>query len=128
MYDILLHCGKRTETRDIMFRFLRRKYAGGFEKGNAFLMSFAGKINALTIYTEENENLTESLRKLKMDFEFTVSPDDNRDMAKNEENIRRLYDGLKTLLYRGNWTEKDVRGYIDCILFELEEIENLSDK
>ena len=108
-----------------MFRFLRRRYAGGFEKGNAFLMSFAGKINALTIYTEENENLTEKLRRLKMDFEFTISPDDNRDMAKNEENIRKLYDELKTLLYRGNWTERDVTRYIDRILLELEEISEL---
>ena len=111
-----------------MFRFLRRRYAGGFEKGNAFLMSFAGKINALTIYTEENENLTEQLRKLKMDFEFTVPPDDNRDMARNEENIRSFYDGLKGLLHRGSWTEKDVRWYIDCILLELEEIGSLSDR
>ena len=111
--------------RDIMFRFLRRRYAGGFEKGNAFLMSFAGKINALTIYTEENESLTEKLRKLKMDFEFTVSHDDNRDMAKNEANIRSLYDGLKSLLHRGNWTEHDVIVYIDRILLELEEISEL---
>jgi hypothetical protein len=108
-----------------MFGFRRKKRAKGFEKGNNFLKSFAMKIDALTIYTDANESVTKKLRQLKMNFTFTVSPDDNRDMKGNEDVIRSLYEELKSLLSRSDWKEEDVLLLIDRINAELEAVSEM---
>ena len=108
-----------------MFGFRRKKRGRGFEKGNNFLKSFAMKIDALTIDTDANESLTKKLRQLKMNFTFTVSPDDDRDMKGNEDVIRGLYEELKSLFYRGNWKEEDALLLIDRINAELEAVSEM---
>ena len=108
-----------------MFLFGKKKYAKSFAKGNDFLKSFAAKIGALMRYTEENETITENLNKLREDFVFTISPPENKEVRRLQEDIERMYTELKSILEQDEWDEKEIIKRINSIGGKLDEINSI---
>ena len=52
--------------------FGRKKFEKNVTRNYNFLKDFATKLHALMRYTEGNEKVTQALRKLQEDFEFTL--------------------------------------------------------
>lgn len=101
--------------------FGRKKHVKNVTRDNTFLKEFAIKLNGLMRYTEENENVTNALRKLQEDFQFTVATQ-VKDAKKVEARIEGLYDTLKSLLQQPEWNEQEVIQAIRNIGMELDEI------
>ena len=101
--------------------FFKKAFQKNVTRDNHFFKNTAVKMNALMRYTEENEKVTEALKNLQHDFQYTVATPDKR-AKKSEDNIDKMYDELKTLLQQSEWDEQQVLLIIKNIGAELDEI------
>ena len=101
--------------------FGKKKYTKNVARDNTFLKDFAIKLNGLMRYTEENEKVTQALRKLQEDFQFTVATQ-IKDAKKLEKRIEQMYDALKAQLQQPEWDESAVLLAIRNIGLEIDEI------
>ena len=101
--------------------FGKKKYAKNVARDNVFLKDFAIKLNGLMRYTEGNEKVTQSLRKLQEDFQYTVATQ-VKDAKKSEARITELYESLKALLQQPEWDEQAVLMVIMNMGLEIDEI------
>ena len=101
--------------------FGKKKYAKNVTRDNNFLKDFAIKLNGLMRYTEENEKVTQALRKLQEDFQYTIATQ-VKDAKKTEARIDELYEALKALLQQPEWDEQAVLMAIKNLGLEIDEI------
>ena len=101
--------------------FGKKKYAKNVARDNNFLKDFAIKLNGLMRYTEENEKVTQALRKLQEDFQYTIATQ-VKDAKKTEARINELYEALKALLQQPEWDEQAVLMAIKNLGLEIDEI------
>ena len=101
--------------------FSRKKYVKNVTRDNNFLKDFAIKLHALMRYTEGNEKVTQALRKLQEDFQFTIATQ-VKDAKKTEARINELYENLKALLQQPEWDEQAVLMAIKNLGLEIDEI------
>lgn len=101
--------------------FGKKKYAKNVTRDNNFLKDFAIKLNGLMRYTEENEKVTQALRKLQEDFQYTIATQ-VKDAKKTEARINELYEALKALLQQPEWDEQAVLMAIKNLGLEIDEI------
>ena len=101
--------------------FGKKKYAKNVTRDNNFLKDFAMKLNGLLRYTEENEKVTQALRKLQEDFQYTIATQ-VKDAKKTEARINELYEALKALLQQPEWDEQAVLMAIKNLGLEIDEI------
>lgn len=101
--------------------FGKKKYAKNVARDNNFLKDFAIKLNGLMRYTEENEKVTQALRKLQEDFQYTIATQ-VKDAKKTEARINELYEALKALLQQPEWDEQAVLMTIKNLGLEIDEI------
>ena len=101
--------------------FRRKDPAGNATRDNIFLKDFAIKLNGLMRYTEDNEKVTASLKRLQNDFQFTIATT-VKDAKKLEVAIEKKYDVLKKMLQEPEWDEVAVLKAIQNIGVELDEL------
>ena len=101
--------------------FGKKKYAKNVARDNNFLKDFAIKLNGLMRYTDENEKVTQALRKLQEDFQYTIATQ-VKDAKKTEARINELYEALKALLQQPEWDEQAVLMAIKNLGLEIDEI------
>ena len=101
--------------------FGKKKYAKNVTRDNNFLKDFAIKLNGLMRYTEETEKVTQALRKLQEDFQYTIATQ-VKDAKKTEARINELYEALKALLQQPEWDEQAVLMAIKNLGLEIDEI------
>lgn len=104
--------------------FGRKKFEKNVTRNYNFLKDFATKLHALMRYTEGNEKVTQALRKLQDDFEFTLGTH-VKDAKKAEARISELYESLKSLLQQPDWDEQAVLLAIRNLGMELDELNSM---
>ena len=104
--------------------FFKKSFQKNVTRDNQFFKNFAVKINALLRYTEENEKVTEALKKLQDDFQYTVATSD-RHAKKGEHAIEKMYVELKAMLQQPTWDEQQVLLIVKNIGTELDEINSM---
>ena len=104
--------------------FGRKKFEKNVTRNYNFLKDFATKLHALMRYTEDNEKVTQALRKLQEDFEFTLGTH-IKDAKKAEARINELYNALKALLQQPEWDEQAVLLAIKNLGMELDELNSM---
>lgn len=89
-----------------MFGFFRKKYEKNVERDNEFLKEYAGKVNGLILFAEENEKVKTELKALQDDFQYCVASPDPK-AKKLEKKIKADFENLSGLL-KGDWEEKEI--------------------
>lgn len=104
--------------------FNSRKDEKNTKRDDQFLKDYAIKLNGLMRYTEENEKVTEALKKLQNDFQYTVATN-VKDAKKLEKRIANMYDELKATLQQPAWDEQAVLLSIRNMGMEIDEINSM---
>ena len=104
--------------------FGKKKYGKNVARDNAFLKDYAIKMNGLMRYTEENEKVTEALKKLQQDFQYTIATQ-LKDAKKSEARIEKMYNALKATLQKPEWDEQEVLSAIRNMGMEIDEINSM---
>ena len=99
----------------------KKSFSKNVTRDNQFFKTYAVKMNALLRYTENNEKITEEIKKIQDDFQYTVATAD-RHAKKNEHNIEKLYDELKAILQQENWSEQEAATILRNMGAEIDEI------
>ena len=99
----------------------KETYVRNVENDNSFLKDFAIKVNGLMAYTKEHPAVTEELRKLKEDAQFT-NASAQKSARKNEDKVEKLYEELKALLRQPDMNEANAILLIRDIAVEINEI------
>ena len=101
--------------------FGKKKHVNNVTRDNVFLKDYAIKINGLMRYTEENEKVTDALKKLQEDFQYTIATQ-VREAKKYESRIAKKYEALKALLQTPEWDEQAVIMAIRNLGMEIDEL------
>jgi len=104
--------------------FFKKSFQKNVTRDNQFFKNYAVKINALLRYTEENEKITEALKKLQNDFQYTVATSDKH-AKKSEHNIEKMYEELKAMLQQPTWDEQQVLLIVRNMGAEIDEINSM---
>lgn len=92
----------------------KKRYAKNVIRDNEFLKSYAIKVHGLLLYTEENEKVTDALKAMMDDFQYTVATADS-DAKGIEKKIKKEFDALTAALQQDGWNEAEVLAYVKNI-------------
>ena len=87
--------------------FFKKKFEKNVSRDNEFMKDYAIKVNGLLLYVEENEKLTNELRVLMDDFQYTVASP-HKEAKRIEKNIKNDFETLTATLQQSDWNENDV--------------------
>ncbi len=85
----------------------KKKFQKNVTRDNEFLKNYAIKVNGLLIYTEKSEKVTEELKALMNDFQYTVASA-KPEAKKIEKNIAKTFEELTMKLEKPDWDEEEV--------------------
>ena len=85
----------------------KKMFQKNVTRDNEFLKSYAIKVNGLLMYTEKNEKVSDELRALMNDFQYTVASS-KPEAKKIEKNIVKEFDALTLKLQQLDWAEDEV--------------------
>ena len=85
----------------------KKKFEKNVSRDNEFLKSYAIKVNGLLIYTDKNEKVTEELRALANDFQYTVASA-KAEAKKIEKDIAKEFEALSQKFQQPDWSEDEV--------------------
>lgn len=89
--------------------WFKKKNKEIFEDGNKFLKRYAGQINSLIDYVDQNEKVSDALDRLKEAYVFAVAPKVmNKEVKQYRENIEKMFNELREVLRSREWDENDV--------------------
>ena len=84
-----------------------RKFEKNVSRDNEFLKSYAIKVNGLLMYTENNEKITEEMRALMNDFQYTIASM-KPEAKKIEKSIAKEFEALTLKLQQPDWADDEV--------------------
>ena len=99
----------------------KKSFSKNVSRDNQFFKTYAVKMNALLRYTEDNETVSEAIKKVQDDFQYTVATSDKH-AKKCEHNIEKMYEELKALLQQDAWNEQQVMTVLRNMGAEIDEI------
>lgn len=99
----------------------KKSFSKNVSRDNQFFKTYAVKMNALLRYTEGNETVSEAIKKVQDDFQYTVATSDKH-AKKCEHNIEKMYEELKALLQQDAWNEQQVMTVLRNMGAEIDEI------
>ena len=85
----------------------KKRFVKNVTRDNEFLKRYAIKVNGLLIFTEGNEKITEELKTLMNDFQYTVASPSS-DAKKMEKHIAKTFEQLTRKLQQPDWSEEEV--------------------
>ena len=92
----------------------KKRYAKKVIRDNEFLKGYAIKVNGLLLYTEDNAKVTDALKAMMDDLQYTV-PSADAAARGVERKIKKEFTELSTALQQDGWIEADVLMHIKNI-------------
>lgn len=92
----------------------KKRYSKKVIRDNEFLKEYAIKVNGLLLYTEDNAKVTDALKVMMDDLQYTV-PSADAAARGYERKIKREFEELATALQQDGWIEADVLMHIKNI-------------
>jgi len=92
----------------------KKKYNKNVTRDNEFMKEYAIKVHGLLLYAEENEKVTNELKVMQSDLQYTVASSESA--AKGvERKIKKEFADLTKELQQPAWDEASVLAHIKNI-------------